>query len=290
MTKKDLIIREAQNVISTYTQKLTLRQIYYRLVAKLIIENKTSQYKYLSRLLVDARKSGLIRYDAMEDRTREVINNKKVEYIAWRVNIKRWFTYLSNPKYALPKNLYQEKISLIVLEKQALEGIFKDAIDENSILVVCKGYNSLSQIYDLSTILENDNREVHCTFFSDYDPSGLDIQRNFLKQCEDLGVEFESFNRIALIKEQIDKYHLPYAPTKTTDSRSKDWKDSGIVELDALDPNILVDLVKKACSKNWDKNIEKQKNRLEKVLNQRYRKHFAKELIKLAKKLEKKSI
>jgi len=290
VSKKDLIVQEAQKVISTYTQKLTLRQIYYRLVAKLIIENKTSQYKYLSRLLVDARKSGLIRYDAMEDRTREVINNKKVEYASWRVNLKRWITYISNPRYTLPKNLYQEKISLIVLEKQALEGIFKDAINDNSILIVCKGYNSLTQIYDLSTILENDNREVHCTFFSDYDPSGLDIQRNFLKQCEDLGVEFESFNRIALIKEQIDKYHLPYAPTKTTDSRSKDWKNRGVVELDALDPNILVDLVKKACSKNWDKNIEKQKNRLKKVLNQRYRKHFAKELIKLAKKLEKKGV
>lgn len=290
MTKKDLIVREAQNVISTYTQKLTLRQIYYRLVAKLIIENKTSQYKYLSRLLVDARKSGIIGYDSMEDRTREVINNKKIEYKAWRANLKSWITYIEDPKYTLPKNLYQEKISLIVLEKQALEGIFKDAIDDNSILVVCKGYNSLTQIYDLSTILENDNREVHCTFFSDYDPSGLDIQRNFVKQCEDLGVEFESFNRVALVKEQIVKYHLPYAPTKTTDSRSKDWKDRGVVELDALEPNILVDLVKKACSKNWDENIEKQKNRLEKVLNARYRKHFAKELIELGKKLEKKGV
>ena len=290
MTKKDLIVREAQNVISTYTQKLTLRQIYYRLVAKLIIENKTSQYKYLSRLLVDARKSGIIGYDSMEDRTREVINNKKIEYKAWRANLKSWITYIEDPKYTLPKNLYQEKISLIVLEKQALEGIFKDAIDDNSILVVCKGYNSLTQIYDLSTILENDNREVHCTFFSDYDPSGLDIQRNFVKQCEDLEVEFESFNRVALVKEQIVKYHLPYAPTKTTDSRSKDWKDRGVVELDALEPNILVDLVKKACSKNWNKNIEKQKNRLEKVLNARYRKHFAKELIELGKKLEKKGV
>jgi len=87
LTKKDKILKAVQNVISSYTQKLTLRQIYYRLVSKLVIKNTISQYKYLSRILEDARKDGLIPYKAIEDRTRDVNNNSEVELDALDPNV-----------------------------------------------------------------------------------------------------------------------------------------------------------------------------------------------------------
>ena len=37
---------------------MTVRQVYYQLVARQIIRNQDSQYKRVSRILVDARKDG----------------------------------------------------------------------------------------------------------------------------------------------------------------------------------------------------------------------------------------
>jgi len=284
--KKQALLNETIKVINSYTQKLTLRQIYYRLVAKHIIQNEYSQYKRLSKLLVEARKKGLVPFDAMEDRTREIINNSVINYDSWRDELNHLIKWIKNPKYYLPENLYQPKINLILLEKQALEGIFRSAIDNNTILVVCKGYNSLTQLYELSELLGEDHREIHCGFFSDYDPSGIDIQRNFKEQSIELGIEFDSFKRIALTKDLIKKYALPYAPTKRKDSRAKDWEDKGVVELDALEPNVLEQMIQIFCSKNWDNEIETRKNRLKLILERRYKKALAKNLKLIVKNLE----
>lgn len=49
---------------------LTLRQIYYQLVSRLVIENHKNQYVRLSNILVRAREDGIIPWNVMEDRTR----------------------------------------------------------------------------------------------------------------------------------------------------------------------------------------------------------------------------
>jgi len=289
MSKKDKILKATKQIISTYSQKLTLRQIYYRLVSKLIIANKISQYKYLSKVLVDARKDGSVPYNAMEDRTRDVNNQSDVNYNSWKDVLDNWMTRIEMKSYSIPLNLYQRKIIIIALEKQALEGIFEStlwSINSNAILITCRGYNSLTQIWDLSKILRNDDREVHCRFFSDYDPSGLDIQRNFVEQCKDLGIVFDSFKRIALKRKQIRKYSLPYAPTKSSDSRAKNWNGKGSVELDALDPNILESLIKKTVEKLWNKETEKKVRRFETIMNKRFRNAYKKRILGIAKQIE----
>ena len=53
-------------------KRITLRQIHYRLVARMLQDNTEGEYKNLSDLLVDARECGLIDWDAIEDRTRHV--------------------------------------------------------------------------------------------------------------------------------------------------------------------------------------------------------------------------
>lgn len=47
---------------------LTLRQIYYQLVSRGIIENKVSEYTMLSNLLKWARLDGYISWDDIKDR------------------------------------------------------------------------------------------------------------------------------------------------------------------------------------------------------------------------------
>ena len=50
--------------------RLTLRQLYYQLVAAAVIPNEQSQYARLSNMLVNARMYGMIDWNSIEDRVR----------------------------------------------------------------------------------------------------------------------------------------------------------------------------------------------------------------------------
>src|SRR5580692_1670580 len=51
---------------------LTLRQLYYQFVARDILANSQKNYDRLGAILNDARLAGLIDWEAMEDRTRNL--------------------------------------------------------------------------------------------------------------------------------------------------------------------------------------------------------------------------
>jgi hypothetical protein len=53
--------------------RLTVRQLYYQCVARVLIENNEREYQKIIRLLTDAREAGFFDWDAIEDRGREVV-------------------------------------------------------------------------------------------------------------------------------------------------------------------------------------------------------------------------
>lgn len=57
------------------------------------------------------------------------------------------------------------------------------------------------------------------------------------------------FHKIAITLEQIAEYNLPERPTKTTDRRAKNWQ-GGSVELDALDPDDLQEIVRETIEQH----------------------------------------
>src|SRR6516162_7085350 len=69
------VVEQANGIIAEYLDhglKLTLRQLFYQFVARALLENVFQNYKRLGRIVNDARDGGLIDWDAMEDRVREV--------------------------------------------------------------------------------------------------------------------------------------------------------------------------------------------------------------------------
>ena len=72
------MIDKVNGVVSEYQQQgysLTLRQVYYQMVARDIIPNNMRSYKNLGNLINDARLAGLIDWLAIEDRTRNLRGN-----------------------------------------------------------------------------------------------------------------------------------------------------------------------------------------------------------------------
>jgi len=61
--QKTLALIEAARGVLEEFHPVTLRQLYYKLVAKQIIENKRSKYQRLSSAIVTARKTGVILWD-----------------------------------------------------------------------------------------------------------------------------------------------------------------------------------------------------------------------------------
>jgi hypothetical protein len=69
------IIEKANEIIGLYAAEgydLTLRQLYYQFVARDLIPNKQSEYKRLGAIISEARRAGLVSWDAIVDRTRNL--------------------------------------------------------------------------------------------------------------------------------------------------------------------------------------------------------------------------
>src|SRR5688572_17725535 len=70
----DLIVK-ARQICEAYAEQgydLTLRQLYYQFVSRDWIANKDSEYKRLGGVINDARLAGLLDWDYIVDRTRNL--------------------------------------------------------------------------------------------------------------------------------------------------------------------------------------------------------------------------
>jgi tagatose-1,6-bisphosphate aldolase len=68
-------LQQINEIIEEYQEQdlvLTLRQLYYQLVSRDIIPNQQKEYSKLSTLLKEGRMSGIVDWNAIEDRLRQV--------------------------------------------------------------------------------------------------------------------------------------------------------------------------------------------------------------------------
>ena len=252
---------------------LTLRQIFYQLVAKGYIENTKSQYGLLSGLLKHARLDELISWDDIEDRVRRFEDLRgwpeKEDYI--KAALRGFLEY-----YTRDLLQTQEKYIEIWIEKDALSALFVRAAKPYTVpIVVCRGFSSVSFLNDFKNrILIKDGKRPIMLYFGDFDPSGVEMLDAMI---ETLTNEFKipgiEFKRIALMKEDIEKYKLPHNPDaiKEGDTRTeKHVEQYGelAVELDALRPDVLIDKIERAIKAELDMDAfqdeyEKQQNDLD---------------------------
>src|SRR4051794_4604843 len=69
------IIHQARQICQSYAEQgydLTLRQLYYQFVARDLIANKQSEYNRLGTIINDARLAGLLDWNYIVDRTRNL--------------------------------------------------------------------------------------------------------------------------------------------------------------------------------------------------------------------------
>ncbi|WP_339295891.1 hypothetical protein MKY82_08345 [Paenibacillus sp. FSL W7-1279] len=239
------LIEQVNAIIHEYQEmgySLTLRQVYYQLVARDVIPNNERSYKNLGSLISDGRMSGLIDWEAIEDRTR---NLKKNSHWSSPGSI----IYSAARSFAYDKWEDQDNYVEVWVEKDALVGIVGQVCDELDIpYFSCRGYVSQSEMWAAAQRLEDiaGNKYIHILHLGDHDPSGKDMSRDICDRLELFGVSVE-FDRIALNYDQIEEYGPPPNPTKLSDSRATGYiTEFGYEcwELDALRPDVIDTLIR----------------------------------------------
>ena len=238
---------------------LTLRQIYYQLVASGRVKNTRSQYTMLSTLVKWMRIDERLPWDVLEDRTRTVTDKRGYENMSEFIESETEWLF---DGYARCLVQGQNKYIEVWTEKDALLSIFKGIVLPYCMrAVTCRGYQSVTFIADFYTRAEQAimrGQTPVVLYFGDLDPSGVQMLEATIETLEsELGLQGAIFKRIALLPEHIRKYNLPHDPTaiKKTDTRYRKYKEiygDTAVELDALHPGIITEICEDAIRAEID--------------------------------------
>ncbi len=283
LTRAD-IVRHARAIAYEYKHKdlgLTLRQLYYQFVARGLMGNGQKVYKRIGATLTEARYNGTFPPDLLVDRTREVHVGKfsredtdideALDTAAqdlrnapdWALAIDRW---VGQPVHVS-----------VWVEKEALAGVFERPCQRLGVSwFACKGYPSVSALWDwlqnverfMSTPDENGETPDECVvlYFGDHDPDGFEIPRSAERNIAKLrritgtaGTFRIRFEPMALTMDQIEQYDPPPFPAKVSSSRYEGYiaehGTDDAWELDALDPEVLRDLITEGVERHFDKPL-----------------------------------
>jgi hypothetical protein len=270
------LIPICDEIVTEYANKgfkLTVRQVYYQLVARGHVENNIRSYNNVQAMLNEARESGLIDWDAIEDRTRGVI-----ERAHWGSGTE----ILDACAQSYHEDLWQDQNNrvFLIVEKEALAGVFEPICREYDIpMLPARGYPSASTLREFAKArIMRASQQIVILHFGDHDPSGIDMSRDLEERLMMFSRNrtYIDFRRIALNMDQVEEQSPPPNPAKTTDSRYQKYRDEfgdESWELDALSPEYLHSLVSSSVDElididKWEKrqlHIEDVRKKLKTV-------------------------
>jgi len=252
------IIERCNEILNEFAAQgidLSLRGLYYRLVARGYIPNTDQSYKRIGNIVSDARLAGLIDWDRIIDRVRETVTPSHWDSPAEIVRV-------AARQFAIDKWENQPTRVEVIAEKDAVSSILEPVCRELDIPYTAnRGYASSSLMYQrgkaLGKILRGSlerggGQHVLVLYFGDHDPSGLDMDRDVEDRLRQFAKTSQCTHelevvRLALTWPQIEEYEPPPNPAKLSDSRAASYitrHGDESWELDALDPLVLTDLVR----------------------------------------------
>jgi hypothetical protein len=270
------IIDQVRTVIRQgRTGTYSVRFIFYRLVANYGYDKTERAYKNLAELLVKARRAQMIPFGAIVDTGTETAAaggfQSKVSFLN---TIRSWGDYFS-----LDKQIDQPYFLEVWAEDAGSVPMLANIVSDWDLPVYgTGGFSSVTVTHEVADRIrrryEREGRPTVILHVGDYDPSGESI---FLSMCQDIGsfisADLGGFyyehsgraedsdeqpvfipHRVALTEDQVDRYSLPTAPAKVSDSRSVNWEGE-TVQVQALSEDQMEDLVTEAVMEYLDEDV-----------------------------------
>jgi hypothetical protein len=219
---------------------MTVRHFYYKLLsagAIRLLEGRNNSaknaYNYVSRLLTDARLNAQLPWGAVVDPGRRAFTHWGYKSIAQYIRTESHSSFRADIWLGQPRRLE------VWVEKDAMAEFVNAVARQYRVPVyVAKGYGSATVIHDAAERYGS-GRGWTLLYAGDFDPSGLDIERNLYATLRAHGAR-PQIHRVAL--QQEDTLRLPSVAAlalKEKDSRTKQFvadygEDQKGYELDAM--------------------------------------------------------
>lgn len=231
---------------------LTVRQTYYLLTARKVVDKTEAGYNKVQRELTKMRRSGSIPYEWIADNSRTFYHVNAHQSLAEAAqDMARWY----RRDLWAAQGVHVE----IWLEKRALVGQLYPICNEFGVrLYPCGGYSSISFAFEAAMELRQISDPIYIYHLSDFDADGVFSSVSLENELRMHGAEF-TFRRLALAQGQIGELGLHDAlrPQKRSSTRWGFWVDhygaaQDACELDAIHPATLRTMVRDTIESHID--------------------------------------
>jgi hypothetical protein len=277
-------IAQVLEILSQYEQQLplTIRQIFYRLIARYEYEKTLNAYNNLSQMLSTARRArwktneGMLLFEAIRD---DSLTEEKLYF--YRDETHFWRTVKSiATRLRLDRMIGQERRLALWCESAGMIPQLQRLANPYGITVYNSGgFDKVTGKYGVAKAIANQEQPITVLHIGDHDPSGVHIFKTLADDviafAETLAEENEldppdiEFVRVAVIPEQAHDLALPTALPNKQDNRDFDklvirhttWLGPESVDIDpdeswqaeALDPATLAEIVGDAIVSRIDR-------------------------------------
>jgi hypothetical protein len=250
------LLDAVHGVLEEYAEQLplTLRQVFYRLVASYGYEKTEQAYGRLGEMINRARRSGRIPFASIRDdgvlsevpfgfRDRQEFWDRQEEWIKL---------------FELNRQEGQEQFLEAWVEASGmLPQVAGVALGYGLPCYSSSGFDSVTAKYEAAMRMLRRDVPTVVLHLGDYDPSGVALFENLREDVsalfrdtlegydgdDEAGIEEPRFVRVAVTEEQIERLGLPSAPPKKTDRRSV-FTDTKTVQCEAIPPDQLQDEIR----------------------------------------------
>jgi hypothetical protein len=247
---------QVKQILEEYREHLPLtgRQIFYRMVAAYDYPKTERAANNLGEHLTRARRAEMIPFEHIRDDGLSVMAH------AHYADENAFYKHIHDEGKSYTRDkLARQKMNIrVYCEAAGMMPQLQRVCEPYSIPVYsCSGFDSVSAKYELKEACWRafvyQGRQTIILHLGDYDPSGESIFNDGL--VEDVYAflardvphkephEVATFERVALKVEHIERFNLPTAPPKSTDSRTKNWQGVATCQLEALPPDVLAGLL-----------------------------------------------
>jgi hypothetical protein len=243
----DALLQKAAEIVDSYDTQVTLRQLFYRLVAALLLPNTLNAYKALSKHTARARRDG--DFPALMDRTRTV---HRYQTFVGVTDARMWLGKI----YRRDRTEGQPFAIYLAVEKSGIVAQLQEWFGDLGVpILALGGYGSQTYKDEVKEDVDAQERPAVLLYACDHDASGEDIDRDFIERTDC----WDTVRRVALSADQVEAYALPRMPGKEEDSRAEAFiaRHGQLVqvELDALPPDTLRALFAEAIAEFWEDDV-----------------------------------
>ncbi|HWK28077.1 MAG TPA: hypothetical protein VNS09_16045 [Solirubrobacter sp.] len=266
-----VLIEQVEHVLVEHEDylPLTCRQVFYILVGAFEFAKTENAYANLCEHLVRARRARMIPFDALRDDGAVVMAER------WFDGPVGFWDHVGRQVRAYERDKQTGQAYYVELWCEArgmMEQLARVAHEYSVPVYSCGGFSSLTANRMIVDRILSRSAPTVMLHVGDFDPSGESIFEAMVEDVQSFlaedallpGVHRLIPERVALTPEQIERYEIPMAPVKGSDSRAAGWT-GGTAQAEALKPPQLACEVRDAIERWIDADVLQEHVELERL-------------------------